>query len=87
MAGHGVGDFFALDIGTNAVRVVQLTKNGTDSWNLVHYGYAAADEKITSSDAVEGKRGGKSSGKGNDEDDDGRAAQQLVLQLASGGQD
>ena len=52
----GLGDFFALDIGTNAVRVVQLTKNGTDSWNLVHYGYAAADEKITSSDAVEGKR-------------------------------
>jgi amidophosphoribosyltransferase len=39
-------------------------------------------------DAVEGNRGGKS-GKGNDEDGDGQAAQQLVLQLASGsgGQD
>ncbi len=39
-------------------------------------------------DAVEGNRGGKS--KGNSEDDadgDGQAAQQLVLQLASGGQD
>jgi amidophosphoribosyltransferase len=37
-------------------------------------------------DAVEGKRGGKGA-KGNDEDDDGKASQQLVLQLASGGQD
>jgi amidophosphoribosyltransferase len=37
-------------------------------------------------DAVEGKRGGKSA-KSNDEDDDGKASQQLVLQLASGGQD
>ena len=37
-------------------------------------------------DAVEGKRGGKAS-KSNDEDDDGKASQQLVLQLASGGQD
>jgi amidophosphoribosyltransferase len=37
-------------------------------------------------DAVEGKRGGKS-GKGNDDDGDGRAAQQLVLQLASEAQD
>lgn len=52
----GLGDYFALDIGTNAVRVVQLAKNGQDSWNLLHYGYAAADEKITSSDATEGKR-------------------------------
>jgi type IV pilus assembly protein PilM len=52
----GLGDFFALDIGTNAVRVVQLNKNGQDSWSLSHYGYAAVDEKLTSSDASEGKR-------------------------------
>jgi len=37
-------------------------------------------------DAVEGKRGGKSK-QGSDEDGDGQASQQLVLQLASGGQD
>ena len=37
-------------------------------------------------DAVEGKRGGKSS-KSNEEDGDGKASQQLVLQLASGAQD
>lgn len=52
----GLGDYFALDIGTNAVRVVQLSKTGQDTWSLQHYGYAAADEKITSSDASEGKR-------------------------------
>ena len=42
----GVGDFFALDIGTNAVRVVQLANNGTDNWTLLHYGYAPVDSKI-----------------------------------------
>ena len=52
----GLGDFFALDIGTNAVRVVQLNRNGQDSWSLSHYGYASVDEKLTSSDASEGKR-------------------------------
>lgn len=52
----GLGDFFALDIGTNAVRVVQLNKSGQDSWTLSHYGYASVDEKLTSSDASEGKR-------------------------------
>ncbi len=52
----GLGDFFALDIGTNAVRVVQLTPSGPDSWNLLHYGYAPTDEKITNSDSGEGMR-------------------------------
>jgi len=50
----GLGDFFALDIGTNAVRVVQLSLLGPDSWNLQHYGYAPVDEKITSSSSIEG---------------------------------
>ena len=52
----GVGDFFALDIGTNAVRVVQLASNGTDGWTLLHYGYAPVDSKLTSSDSAEAKR-------------------------------
>ena len=52
----GVGDFFALDIGTNAVRVVQLSSNGPDAWTLQHYGYALVDEKITNSDSAEGMR-------------------------------
>lgn len=49
----GVGDFFALDIGTNAVRVVQLAPNGQDSWTLVHYGYAPVDAKITAANSRE----------------------------------
>lgn len=52
----GVGDFFALDIGTNAVRVVQLTSNGADSWNLAHYGYAPVDLQTTSASSKESER-------------------------------
>lgn len=51
----GLGDFFGLDIGTNAVRVVQLSRVGS-GWNLVHYGYAPVDSKIVSSDSPESKR-------------------------------
>lgn len=49
----GVGDFFALDIGTNAVRVVQLSSSGPDSWSLLHYGYAPVDLKTTSANSKE----------------------------------
>lgn len=52
----GVGDFFALDIGTNAVRVVQLTKAGDNSWNLAHYGYAPVDSKTTAANSNESQR-------------------------------
>lgn len=56
MAIHGVGDFFALDIGTNAVRVVQLSPSGADSWNLVHFGYAPLDEKISMAASQEARQ-------------------------------
>lgn len=56
MAVHGVGDFFALDIGTNAVRVVQLSSSGADSWNLTHFGYAPLDEKTSSASSPEAQR-------------------------------
>jgi type IV pilus assembly protein PilM len=49
----GLGNFFALDIGTTAVRVVQLSSTGTDSWSLQHYGYAPVEEKITTSNSLE----------------------------------
>ena len=42
----GLGDFFGLDIGTNAVRVVQLART-SNGWNLLHYGYAPVDPKVT----------------------------------------
>lgn len=56
MAIHGVGDFFALDIGTNAVRVVQLAPAGQDGWTLSHFGYAPIDEKTASSTSAESLR-------------------------------
>lgn len=56
MATHGVGDFFALDIGTNAIRVVQLAPAGQDVWNLVRFGYAPLDEKTASSASPEAMR-------------------------------
>jgi len=52
---QGLGDFFGLDIGTNAIRVVQLSKSGR-AWNLVKYGYTPVDSKIVASDAPESKR-------------------------------
>lgn len=51
----GMGEFFALDIGTNAIRVVQLKKN-LNSWTLEHYGYAPIDSRLTSSDSEEARR-------------------------------
>ena len=51
-----VGDFFGLDIGTNAVRVVQLNQTGQGNWNLAHYGYAPVDSKLTASDSQESQR-------------------------------
>lgn len=56
MAVNGVGDFFALDIGTNAVRVVQLSSTGSDTWSLEHFGYAPIDEKMSSSSSPESQR-------------------------------
>ena len=52
----GVGDFFALDIGTNAIRVLQLSSTGPDTWALEHFGYAPIDEKTASSNSPESLR-------------------------------
>lgn len=45
-----VGEYFALDIGTTAVRVVQLT-GGNGAWSLSRYGSVPVDIKISGSDA------------------------------------
>ncbi len=50
-----MGDFFALDIGTNAIRVVQLKRAG-GGWSLERFGYAPIDSKLTSSDSEEARR-------------------------------
>ncbi len=51
----GTGDFFALDIGTNAIRVLQLAKSG-HNWSLQKYAYVPVDSKLTSSDSSESRR-------------------------------
>lgn len=54
-----LGDFFALDIGTNAIRVVQLSGSGQNNWHLQNYGYVPVDEKVTagSSSETQGRLG------------------------------
>ncbi len=52
-----VGDVFALDIGTTAIRIVQLARSGKgDSWTLLKYGFAPVDIKVSGSDAPEDQR-------------------------------
>ena len=51
----GDTDYFALDIGTTAVRVVQLTRSGS-GWSLVHYGSAPVDIKVATSDSPEDQK-------------------------------
>lgn len=51
----GVGEFFGLDIGTTAVRAVQLAQNGSGGWTLRHYGYATIDLKTATADSAEAR--------------------------------
>ena len=51
----GVGDFFALDIGTTAVRVVQLTGSSKSGWTLQNYGYASVSPKLVQDSSEEGR--------------------------------
>jgi len=50
-----VGDFFALDIGTTAVRAVQLRPSGS-AWVLEKYGTMPVNLKVASSDAPEDQK-------------------------------
>ena len=50
-----VGDFFALDIGTTAVRVVELSHSG-HGWNLKHYGIQPIDIRLSESTAEKDQR-------------------------------
>lgn len=53
---HGVGDFFALDIGTNSIRMIQLYGNAEKGWTLDKFAYVPVDQKITKDDSETGKR-------------------------------
>jgi type IV pilus assembly protein PilM len=44
---HGVGDFFSLDIGTNSMRIVQLSGDSQHGWILQKFAYVPIDQKLT----------------------------------------
>lgn len=52
----GVGEFFGLDIGTTAIRVVQLAPSGPGRWSLRHYGHAPIDLKTSTGDSAEARQ-------------------------------
>lgn len=53
---HGVGDFFALDIGTNSIRMVQLKGDAQNGWDLEKYAYVPVDPKVLQDDSDEGTK-------------------------------
>ena len=53
---HGVGDFFSLDIGTNSMRIVQLSGNAQRGWSLVKYAYVPIDQKLVQDSSELGKK-------------------------------
>ena len=53
---HGVGDFFALDIGTTSIRLVQLSGNLQHGWNLQHFAYVPSDPQTMQDGSMSGKQ-------------------------------
>ncbi|MBQ3474322.1 pilus assembly protein PilM [Candidatus Saccharibacteria bacterium] len=53
---HGVGDFFSLDIGTNSMRIVQLSGGSQHGWVLQKYSYIPIDPKLTQDSSDLGKK-------------------------------
>lgn len=53
---HGVGDFFALDIGTTAIRLVQLAGNAQHGWVLQKFAYVPVDKRLLEDGSAAGQR-------------------------------
>ena len=53
---HGVGDFFALDIGTVAIRLVQLSGDASRGWTLQKFAYVPVDRRILEDGSAAGAR-------------------------------
>lgn len=54
--GYGVGDFFALDIGTDALRMVQLAGNAQKGWVLQRFAYVPVERSILQDSSDAGHR-------------------------------
>lgn len=52
---HGVGDFFSLDIGTNSMRIVQLSGGSQRGWSLQRYSYTAIAPQLAQDSSDAGK--------------------------------
>jgi type IV pilus assembly protein PilM len=53
---QGVGEFFALDIGTNALRLVQLTGSAKVGWSLTKFAYVPVDRVVVQDSSDAGKK-------------------------------
>ena len=53
---HGVGDFFSLDIGTNSMRIVQLSGSGQHGWALQNYAYVPINQQLTQDSSELGRK-------------------------------
>ncbi len=53
---HGVGEFFALDIGTNALRLIQLDGDSKHGFQLSRYAYVPIDSKIAQDMSESGQK-------------------------------
>lgn len=53
---RGLGDFFAMDIGTNVIRLVQLDGNYDNGWTLQKYAYVPVPTEIMQDSSSQGQR-------------------------------
>lgn len=53
---HGVGDFFALDIGTIAIRLVQLSGDAQHGWVLQKFAYVPVERRVLEDGSAVGAR-------------------------------
>ena len=53
---HGVGEFFALDIGTSSLRLVQLDGDAQHGWNLSRFSYVPVDSAVIQDNSELGKK-------------------------------
>lgn len=53
---HGVGDFFSLDVGTNSMRIVQLSGDAKRGWSLQKYAYVPITAQLTSDNSDLGRK-------------------------------
>ena len=56
MSLNGVGSFFALDVGTDALRMAELSKAGSQGWALEHFAYVPVSRQILQDSSEAGKR-------------------------------